>query len=165
MLDIFSSSVTHSLICGVFVHVCSFVPFSLWWNNPSFLFQFVIDNQVLPCLYQLLTQNHKKSIKKEACWTISNITAGNKGQIQVQVSLNFYVLDENRFVSNSIYVAHCLAEILESFHFACISGFFNHHYLKKDNWQFIILVEWKLLRLNFVDVYFLDKNSFVFELK
>lgn len=48
-----------------------------------FIFQFVIDNQVLPCLYQLLTQNHKKSIKKEACWTISNITAGNRAQIQV----------------------------------------------------------------------------------
>ncbi|MCD7448611.1 hypothetical protein HAX54_044865 [Datura stramonium] len=45
--------------------------------------QYVIDNQVLPCLYQLLTQNHKKSIKKEACWTISNITAGNRAQIQM----------------------------------------------------------------------------------
>lgn len=54
------------------------------------IFQFVIDNQVLPCLYQLLTQNHKKSIKKEACWTISNITAGNKGQIQVQNSLHIW---------------------------------------------------------------------------
>jgi len=31
-----------------------------------------------------LTQNHKKSIKKEACWTISNITAGTKEQIQVR---------------------------------------------------------------------------------
>ncbi|KAL4636669.1 hypothetical protein ACB098_03G019000 [Castanea mollissima] len=50
--------------------------------------QFVIDNQVLSCLYQLLTQNHKKSIKKEACWTISNITAGNKGQIQAVVEAN-----------------------------------------------------------------------------
>ncbi|KAL5700334.1 Importin subunit alpha-4 [Ranunculus cassubicifolius] len=50
--------------------------------------QFVINNQVLPCLYQLLTQNHKKSIKKEACWTISNITAGNKGQIQAVIDAN-----------------------------------------------------------------------------
>ncbi|VVA26270.1 PREDICTED: importin [Prunus dulcis] len=47
--------------------------------------QFVIDNQVLPRLHQLLTQNHKKSIKKEACWTISNITAGNKIQIQAVI--------------------------------------------------------------------------------
>jgi hypothetical protein len=45
--------------------------------------QCIIDHQALPCLLNLLTQNHKKSIKKEACWTISNITAGNKDQIQV----------------------------------------------------------------------------------
>ncbi|KAK4491344.1 hypothetical protein RD792_002080 [Penstemon davidsonii] len=50
--------------------------------------QFVIDNQVLPCLHQLLTQNHKKSIRKEACWTISNITAGNKAQIQAVIQAN-----------------------------------------------------------------------------
>lgn len=50
--------------------------------------QFVIDNGALPCLYQLLTQNHKKSIKKEACWTISNITAGNRAQIQAVVEAN-----------------------------------------------------------------------------
>jgi hypothetical protein len=47
------------------------------------LMQCIIDHQALPCLLNLLTQNHKKSIKKEACWTISNITAGNKDQIQV----------------------------------------------------------------------------------
>ncbi|KAH0863646.1 LOW QUALITY PROTEIN: hypothetical protein HID58_080857, partial [Brassica napus] len=40
---------------------------------------------VLPHLYNLLTQNHKKSIKKEACWTISNITAGNQAQIEAVV--------------------------------------------------------------------------------
>ncbi|KAJ6974146.1 importin alpha-1 subunit family protein [Populus alba x Populus x berolinensis] len=50
--------------------------------------QFVIDNQVLPCLHQLLLQNHKKSIKKEACWTISNITAGNRTQIQAVIEAN-----------------------------------------------------------------------------
>ncbi|KAF7805041.1 importin subunit alpha-4 [Senna tora] len=50
--------------------------------------QFVIDNRVLPCLYQLLTQNLKKSIKKEACWTISNITAGNRAQIQAVIEAN-----------------------------------------------------------------------------
>ncbi|CAA3007593.1 importin subunit alpha [Olea europaea subsp. europaea] len=46
--------------------------------------QVIIENRALPCLLNLLTQNHKKSIKKEACWTISNITAGNKDQIQVK---------------------------------------------------------------------------------
>ncbi|GAB2294296.1 Inositol monophosphatase 1 [Dionaea muscipula] len=47
--------------------------------------QSVIDNGALPCLLSLLTNNHKKSIKKEACWTISNITAGNKQQIQAVI--------------------------------------------------------------------------------
>ncbi|XP_043815205.1 importin subunit alpha-4 isoform X2 [Manihot esculenta] len=53
--------------------------------------QFVIDNQALPRLYQLLMQNHKKSIKKEACWTISNITAGNRTQIQAVIEANIIV--------------------------------------------------------------------------
>ncbi|KAM5568835.1 importin subunit alpha-1-like [Rosa sericea] len=44
--------------------------------------QCIITNGALPCLLSLLTHNHKKSIKKEACWTISNITAGNREQIQ-----------------------------------------------------------------------------------
>ncbi|XP_076960041.1 importin subunit alpha-2-like [Bidens hawaiensis] len=44
--------------------------------------QCIIEHGALPCLLSLLTNNHKKSIKKEACWTISNITAGNKEQIQ-----------------------------------------------------------------------------------
>lgn len=47
--------------------------------------QCIIDHQALPCLLNLLTQNHKKSIKKEACWTISNITAGTKEQIQAVI--------------------------------------------------------------------------------
>ncbi|KAK4800549.1 hypothetical protein SAY86_021036 [Trapa natans] len=42
----------------------------------------IIDNGALPSLLSLLRHNHKKSIMKEACWTISNITAGNKHQIQ-----------------------------------------------------------------------------------
>lgn len=53
--------------------------------------QFVIDNHVLPCLYQLLSNNHKKSIKKEACWTISNITAGNRSQIQAVIEANIII--------------------------------------------------------------------------
>lgn len=50
--------------------------------------QIIINNGALPCLLNLLTSNNKKSIKKEACWTISNITAGNKEQIQVSASVN-----------------------------------------------------------------------------
>ncbi|KAH7678660.1 Importin subunit alpha protein [Dioscorea alata] len=48
--------------------------------------QFIINQNALPCLLNLLTHNHKKSIKKEACWTISNITAGNKEQIQAVIA-------------------------------------------------------------------------------
>uniref|UniRef100_A0A6N2MW74 GATA-type domain-containing protein n=2 Tax=Salix TaxID=40685 RepID=A0A6N2MW74_SALVM len=47
--------------------------------------QCIINTGALPCLLSLLTHNHKKSIKKEACWTISNITAGNKEQIQAVI--------------------------------------------------------------------------------
>ncbi|CAI5513530.1 unnamed protein product [Closterium sp. Naga37s-1] len=50
--------------------------------------QAIINNNALPCLLALLTTNHKKSIKKEACWTISNITAGNKEQIQAVIDAN-----------------------------------------------------------------------------
>ncbi|KAI6692960.1 hypothetical protein NL676_020670 [Syzygium grande] len=47
--------------------------------------QSIINNGALPCLLSLLAHNHKKSIKKEACWTISNVTAGNSGQIQAVI--------------------------------------------------------------------------------
>lgn len=45
--------------------------------------QVVINCAVLPCLLQLLNSS-KEAIRKEACWTISNITAGNRAQIQVR---------------------------------------------------------------------------------
>lgn len=48
-----------------------------------FPLQCIISSGSLPCILSLLTHNHKKSIKKEACWAISNITAGNVDQIQV----------------------------------------------------------------------------------
>ncbi|XP_022745801.1 importin subunit alpha-like isoform X2 [Durio zibethinus] len=48
----------------------------------------IINHQALPCLSNLLMNNFKKSIKKEACWMISNITAGSKEQIQVHLLQN-----------------------------------------------------------------------------
>lgn len=54
--------------------------FVLMW---FFSAQVIINHQVLPRLMNLLANNYKKSIKKEACWTLSNITAGNTQQIQV----------------------------------------------------------------------------------
>lgn len=50
--------------------------------------QVIINCGVLPCIMQLLVANHKKSIKKEACWTLSNITAGTKEQIQAVFDAN-----------------------------------------------------------------------------
>uniref|UniRef100_A0A0E0JI38 Importin subunit alpha n=1 Tax=Oryza punctata TaxID=4537 RepID=A0A0E0JI38_ORYPU len=44
--------------------------------------------QALPCLFNLLTTTQKKSVKREACWTISNITAGTKEQIQAVINAN-----------------------------------------------------------------------------
>lgn len=54
-----------------------------WVTNRSVLVaQVVLNCSALPCLLHLLS-SAKESIRKEACWTISNITAGNRGQIQV----------------------------------------------------------------------------------
>ncbi|XP_052479518.1 importin subunit alpha-like [Gossypium raimondii] len=50
--------------------------------------QCVMSHQALPCLVNLLTNNYEKRIKNVACWTISNITAGNEEQIQVVIEPN-----------------------------------------------------------------------------
>lgn len=42
----------------------------------------ILNCSALPSLLHLLS-NSRESIRKEACWTISNITAGNRAQIQV----------------------------------------------------------------------------------
>ena len=47
--------------------------------------QVIISCGALTCLLHLLKTAQKKSIKKEACWTISNITAGTKDQIQAVI--------------------------------------------------------------------------------
>ena len=48
--------------------------------------QSVINCGALPCLLALLTGDHTKSIKKEACWAVSNIaTTGNEDQIQAVI--------------------------------------------------------------------------------
>jgi len=45
--------------------------------------QVMINNSVLPALRELL-HSPKDSIRKEVCWTVSNITAGTQQQIQVR---------------------------------------------------------------------------------
>lgn len=42
--------------------------------------QVILNCTALPCLLTLLG-SPKESIRKEACWTISNITAGNRPQV------------------------------------------------------------------------------------
>jgi hypothetical protein len=49
----------------------------------------IINCGALPCLLQLLSAP-KESIRKEACWTISNITAGNRQQIQAVIDANIF---------------------------------------------------------------------------
>ena len=46
------------------------------------LTQVVINCSVLPVLKHLL-ESHIEQIRKETCWALSNVTAGNKVQIQV----------------------------------------------------------------------------------
>lgn len=46
--------------------------------------QVVLNCSALPCLLHLLNSS-KESIRKEACWTVSNIVAGNPQQIQVYI--------------------------------------------------------------------------------
>ena len=49
----------------------------------------VLNCSVLSALEHLCKSNHE-SIRKEACWTVSNIAAGNKVQIQVSSTLYSY---------------------------------------------------------------------------
>ncbi|KAI3971741.1 hypothetical protein MKW92_002928, partial [Papaver armeniacum] len=56
----------------------------------------LIDYQVLSCFHQLLTQNYSKNIKRETCWDISNITAGNVDQILKLA----YVLEQDAIEAN-----------------------------------------------------------------
>ena len=44
----------------------------------------MINSSVLPALNHLLTSS-QDNLQKEACWAISNITAGNRVQIQVSI--------------------------------------------------------------------------------
>ncbi|WVZ71232.1 hypothetical protein U9M48_019844 [Paspalum notatum var. saurae] len=50
--------------------------------------QCIVDHQALPYLLNILIKNQNKDVKKEACWTISNITAGSKKQIQAVINEN-----------------------------------------------------------------------------
>lgn len=53
--------------------------------------QVILNCSALPNLYHLLS-SCKESIRKEASWTISNITAGNRQQIQVETIYHFPII-------------------------------------------------------------------------
>jgi len=63
--------------------------------------QAILNCQALSCLLPLLNST-KESIRKEACWTISNITAGNRQQIQVSLYRKGFGI-ENNLYSDSVY--------------------------------------------------------------
>ena len=50
-----------------------------------FCIQVILNSPALQSLLRLLS-SPQESIKTEACWTVSNITAGNRAQIQVTFS-------------------------------------------------------------------------------
>ena len=54
-------------------------------SGNEFATQTVIDANVLPALFTLL-DHPKKGIRKEACWALSNITAGTPSQIETVLS-------------------------------------------------------------------------------
>ena len=61
-----------------------------------FLPQVILNCNALPSLLYLLS-NSRESIRKEACWTISNITAGNRAQIQVRAVRCIIFLEDLSF--------------------------------------------------------------------
>lgn len=61
--------------------------FRFVWLVCRLYLQVIINFNALPWLLNLLSSS-KKGIRKEACWTISNITAGNKEQIQAVIEAN-----------------------------------------------------------------------------
>lgn len=64
--------------------------------------QVMINSSVLPALRHLLSSS-RENLQKEACWAISNITAGNRVQIQV-CTLNYVISWDS--VSNVSFLLH-----------------------------------------------------------
>ncbi len=50
--------------------------------------QVVINAGGLPCITRLILTSSSKVVVKEACWTLSNILAGNKDQIQTAIEVH-----------------------------------------------------------------------------
>lgn len=102
--------------------------------------QVVLNCSALPCLLHLLG-SVKESVKKEACWTISNITAGSRQQIQVSffvflstLSLKSQNLEKLQLRLNET-IVHLGRDILDVFFV-----FFNFFYNLLENVEKLILI-------------------------
>lgn len=51
--------------------------------------QVIINCGALPCILHVLNST-KELVRKESCWTISNIAAGNREQIQAIIDANIF---------------------------------------------------------------------------
>lgn len=66
--------------------------------------QVLVENDILNYLAPLLARNYPKSIKKQACLIVSNISTGSKDNIQVEVYSDFCAFSA-RIMSMSIFAA------------------------------------------------------------
>lgn len=66
--------------------------------------QVLVENDILNYLAPLLARNYPKSIKKQACLIVSNISTGSKDNIQVEVFSDFCAFSA-RIMSMSIFAA------------------------------------------------------------
>ncbi|KAH9754200.1 Importin subunit alpha-2 [Citrus sinensis] len=70
----------------------------------DFQTQCIIDCGALQYLLSLLIHNHKKSIKKEVCWIISNMACGNREQIQAVIDAGLIGLLVNLLQNAVFYI-------------------------------------------------------------
>ena len=88
----------------VLIFGCTFLILNSLKFILSILSQVMLNCSALPSLLHLLSSS-RETIRKEACWTLSNITAGNRAQIQVcYIFVQFRIL----FLSYSGYIVNVL---------------------------------------------------------
>jgi hypothetical protein len=109
------------------------------------LFQLVLNCSALPCLLHLLSST-KESIRKEACWTISNITAGNRMQIQVcieslleEIYISIFIIGPQNLLQ--LYYG---IDVLCSLFLCSDTIFFFTITLVLFDWNLEILTQWPL---------------------
>lgn len=78
--------------------------------------QVILNCSALPCLLHLLS-SPRETARKEACWAISNITAGNPQQIQVSFALFFLFFIEmyTYFILIVFFFSHFRPSLTQTF--------------------------------------------------